>query len=71
MLCQLYEKENKSEPVTEISRETKSKRPFTFSFSGLKPETEYVVIVNGICKYDVIHRTATFKTMPQKITRFR
>ena len=71
LLCQLYEQENKDFPVATIDKEAKCKRPFTFCFEDLKPETCYVAIINGICKFDVIHRTATFRTMPEIITRFR
>ncbi len=71
LLCQVYEQKNKDTPVAKVSKEVKSKRPFTITFDNLKPETDYVAITNGVCKYDVSHRTATFKTMPETITRFR
>ena len=70
-MCRLYEGDDRDDPVAVIEKEVHIKKPFTFTFSGLKPETGYTAMINGICKYNVIHRTAKFVTKSENITSFR
>ncbi len=67
----MYEGEDRDDPVAVIEKEVRIKKPFTFKFADLKPEKRYTAMVNGICKYNVIHRTATFVTKSENITSFR
>ena len=67
----MYEGEDRDDPVAVVEKEVRIKKPFTFKFSDLKPDTRYTAMVNGICKYNVIHRTARFLTKSEKITNFR
>ncbi len=67
----MYEGEDRDDPVAVVEKEVRIKKPFTFKFSDLKPETRYTAMVNGICKFNVIHRTARFLTKSEKINNFR
>ena len=59
-VCRLYEGDDHDDPVAVLEKEVRIKKPFTFKFSDLKPDTKYTAMVNGICKYNVIHRTARY-----------
>ena len=61
----MYEGDDHDDPVAVVEKEVRIKKPFTFKFSDLKPDTKYTAMVNGICKYNVIHRTARYNHYPQ------
>ena len=69
--CNLYKGEDPEATADSMNFEVRVKRPISFTFEGLEPDTEYTVVLNGVAKYYAARRMATFKTKPEHQTTFR
>ena len=52
----VYKDLDQSTPVDTVSKDATPKRPLVFKFSGLEPETDYTVVLNGVCKFNATHK---------------
>ena len=69
--CKLYKVGEPEEPVDAMEFEVRLKRPISFTFESLEPDTEYTVALNGVAKYYAARRMVTFKTKAESPTTFR